>query len=207
MENVLPFQKETFEILKDKFQLIDDLSKENNYEIVSIYGDTCLTSIADRQQYTIPYLRKLFLDRLKYDIVKGKRIYITRKNSENQHSGVLKRAIINENEFKTLLNKYNIEYVQLEDFSMEEKIKLFMESELIISSHSGSLTLTMFANKNCKVLEILKEGTYGFNHSHYINICKIADINYNRYSNINEDYNGNFNINLVDFEKYLLNII
>jgi capsular polysaccharide biosynthesis protein len=82
-----------------------------------------------------------------------------------------------------------------------------MESELIISSHSGSLTLTMFANKNCKVLEILKEGTYGFNHSHYINICKIADINYNRYSNINEDYNGNFNINLVDFEKYLLNII
>lgn len=207
MTNLLPFQKEAFEILSDKVELITDLLNETDYEIVSIYGDTCLISISDNSKYTIPYLRNLFLERLNYNIIKGKRIYITRKNSESQHNGVLKRAIINEDEFKVVLNKYNIEIIQLEDFSMQNKIKLFMESELIISPHSGALTLTMFGNKDCKVIEILNNGTCGFNHSHYINICNTIGINYNKYSNINEDYNGNFNINLDDFEKYLLTIM
>jgi hypothetical protein len=120
--NLLPFQKETFEILNDKIELITDLSTENNYEIVSIYGDTCLKFVSDNYKYTIPYLRNLFLERLPYNIITGKRVYITRKNSESQHNGVLKRAIINEEIFKVLLNKYNIKVIQLEEFSMKEKI-------------------------------------------------------------------------------------
>ena len=38
-------------------------------------------------------------------------------------------------------------------------------------------------------------------------ICNILGLNYNRYSNINEDRNGNFNINVIDFEKYLLGLL
>ena len=53
------------------------------------------------------------------------------------------------------------------------------------------------------IIEILKKGTTGFYHDNYLDICKDLGLQYNRYSNINEDYNGNFNINVKDFENFL----
>jgi capsular polysaccharide biosynthesis protein len=105
------------------------------------------------------------------------------------------------------LRKYNFDFIQLEEYNTNEKIKLFMESEVIVSSHSGSLTFTLFADKNAKIIEILNQGTRGFPHHHYISICNTLNLRYNRYSHINEDVNGNFNINVNDFEKYLLNLL
>lgn len=208
MKDIVPFQKETFEIIKDKVELIEDLSIVNyDYEIVSIYGDTCEQSIGDNRNITIPFLRNLFLQRCHYNLIKGKRIYVTRKNSEPQHYGTLKRHMLNEDKFIEILNKYNIEYIQLEEYSMLEKIKLFMESELIISPHSGCLTLLIFLNINSKVIEILNKGTEGFSHVHHIDTCKILGLNYNRYSNIDEDIDGNFYLNMVEFEKYLLELL
>jgi hypothetical protein len=208
MKDVIQFQKETFEIIKDKFELIEDLTQfNNNYEIISIYGDTCEHSVGDNRNITIPFLRNLILERCHFNLIKGKRIYITRKNSEPHHYGTLKRHMLNESEFINILNKYNIEYIQLEEYSMLNKIKLFMESELIISPHSGCLTLLMFSNINSKVIEIMNKGTNGFPHNHHIDTCKILGINHNRYSNIKEDNNGNFILNMVEFEKYLINLL
>ncbi len=208
MKDIVPFQKETFDIIKDKVELIEDLSCINyDYEIVSIYGDTCEKSIGDNRTVTIPFLRNLFLERCHYHLIKGKRIYVTRKNSEPQHYGTLKRHILNEEELIKLLNKYNIEYIQLEEYSMLDKIKLFMESELIISPHSGCLTLLMFSNINSTVIEILNKGTDGFSHVHHIDTCNILGLNYKRYSNINEDQNGNFVLNMDEFEKYLIELL
>lgn len=204
MKDVLPFQREAFEVIRDKFELIEDLSSITNYEIVSIYGETCThDAVSDNQKFIYPYLRNLFTKRCNYQMIPGKRIFITRKNSESQHKGTLKRCILNENVLKYMLHKYNFDFIQLEDYRINEKIKLFMESEVIVSSHSGSLTLTLFADKNAKVVEILNQGTRGFPHHHYTAICNTLNLNYNRYSNIVEDTNGNFNINVDDFEKYL----
>ena len=209
MKDITQFQKETFEIIKDQFELIEDLSSFNdNYEIISIYGDTCYHSIGDNRNLTIPFLRNLILERCHYNLIKGKRIYVTRKNSEPQHYGILKRHMLNEDEFiNKILNKYNIDYIQLEEYSMIDKIKLFMESELIISPHSGCLTLLMFSNINSKVIEILNNGTGGFTNVHHIDTSKILGINYNRYSYIKEDSNGNFNLNMVEFEKFLIELL
>jgi hypothetical protein len=209
MKDVIPFQKETFEIIKHHVELIEDLSSLSyDYEIVSIYGDTCEESIGDNRNATIPFLRNLFLERCHFPLIKGKRIYVTRKNSEPQHYGTLKRHMLNEDEFiNNILNKYNIEYIQLEEHSMLDKIKLFMESELIISPHSGCLTLLMFSNINSKVIEILNKGTDGFSHVHHIDTCQILGIHYNRYSNIHEDNNGNFVVNMAEFEKYLVGLL
>ena len=192
MKNILPFQREAFEIIKDKFELIEDLNTIKDYEIVSIYGGD--SSI---------YHPSLYLKNIKYSVIPGKRVYITRKNSESQHNGVLKRYIFNENEFIENLKKFNIEFIQLEDYNTHDKIKLFMESELIISPHSGCLTFLLFSNKKTNIIEILKKGTTGFYHDNYLDICKDLGLQYNRYSNINEDYNGNFNINVKDFENFL----
>jgi hypothetical protein len=207
MKNILPFQREAFEIIKDKFELIEDLNSIPDYEIVSIYGETCIHNICDNPQIIFPFLRQLFLKRLHYDVIPGKRIYITRKNSEIQHNGVLKRFILNENEFIPFLQNKNFEIIQLEDYSLHDKIKLFMESEVILSSHSGSLTFCIFANIKTKIIEILNRGVIGFNHEHYINICNTLGLNYNKYSDINEDNNGNFHLDLIKFDIFLNKLI
>ena len=207
MKDVLPFQREAFEIIKEKFELVENLDTLSDYEIVSIYGEPSITNLVENPKIIFPFLRDLFSQKFNNEIIKGKRIFITRKNSESQHNGILKRYILNENDLKNMLNKYNFEFIQLEEYKTDEKIKLFMESDIIVSSHSGSLTFSLFANKNTKIIEILNKGTIGFSHNHYIDICNILGLNYNRYSNINEDRNGNFNINVIDFEKYLLGLL
>jgi hypothetical protein len=207
MKNILQFQREAFKIIEDKFLLIEDLSVIPNYEIVSIYGETCIHDICDNPNIIFPFLRNLFLEKCNFKMIKGKRIFITRKTSELQHSGVLKRYILNENEVMNTLNKYNFEFIQLEDYSTSDKIKLFMESEIIISSNSSAFTLCLFANIKTKIIEIMNKGTSGFSHHHYIQICNTLGLNYNRYSQIHEDRNGNFNLDVNNFESYLKNII
>ena len=208
MKDVLPFQREAFEIIRDNFELIEDLSTISDYEIVSIYGETCnLDPISDNQKYIFPYLRNLFTKRCNYQMIPGKRIFITRKNSESQHNGTLKRCILNEPVLKDMLRKYNFDFIQLEEYKTNEKIKLFIESEIILSTHGSQLTFTLFTDKNAKVIEILNQGARGFAHDHIIGICNTLNLNYNRYSHINEDTNGNFNINVDDFEKYLLKLL
>lgn len=207
MKNLLPFQREAFDIIKDKFTLIEDLSDIQNYKIVSIYGETVINNYySDNPNVIFNFLRNLFLEKMNYDVVPKKRIFITRKNSEAQH-GRLKRAVLNENEFLETLKKYNFQLIQLENYNTHDKIKLFMESELIVSSNSSCLTLSLFANKKSNIIEILKNGDSGFPHEHYYNICKILGLNYNRYSNINEDDDGNFNIDVNDFEMFLRKFI
>jgi capsular polysaccharide biosynthesis protein len=201
MKYIIPFQREAFELIKDKFELIEVLPTSNDYEIVSMYGEIQeRTGTSDNRNVIYPFLRNLFIEQFpNTKMINGKRIFITRKNSENQHNGDLKRYILNEPDVIEMLKKYDFEFVQLEDYSMSEKIKLFMESETILSSNSGSLTLTLFANEKAKIIEILNKGTTGFSHTHYVEIAETLGLQYKRYSNIHEDYNGNFNLNINEF--------
>ena len=208
MQNILLFQKEAFEIIKDKFELIEDLTQISNYELISIYGEKCnIRGTCDNPVIIYPFLRNLFLDYCKFSMIPGKRIFITRKNSESQHGGILKRSIINEDVMINMLNKYNFEYIQLENYSMLEKIKLFMESEIILSPHSSALVLILFLDPKTKIIELLNKGTIPFCHHHYKDIAEHLYLNYFRYSDISEDKNGNFNIDIDKFEYYLLNLL
>ncbi len=207
IKDVLPFQRDAFNIISDKFHLIETLPDDQEYEIISIYGETCKNRVIDHPETIAPFIRKLFTDKLPYDIIKGKRIFITRKNSESQHQCVLKRYIKNESDLMKTLSKYNFEFIQLEDYKTHDKIKLFMESETILSSHSGALTFCLFANINAKIIEILNKGTSGCDHEHYNILCRTLKLNYNRYTSIIEDNNGNFNLDIDSFEKYIKDIM
>jgi len=217
MSNVLQFQKEAFEIIKDKFILLDKLPDDDEeYEIVSIYGETLFTNPYLDNSKILYYLKDLFVSRI--NLLNNstlnkvnelpKRIFITRKNSENNHYNNLYRFILNEDEFfDKILFLYDFSYIQLEDFNVYDKINLFMNADIIISTHSSALTFCMFCNEKTKVIEILKNGTQGFPHDHYYNICSILNINYYRYQDINEDNNGNFELDIYKFEKYLIDVI
>lgn len=207
--NILDFHKEAFEILNEDIQLITINDIKENYYFEESYGVTLTNNLlGDELQQILPFLRNLFLSKLHFNFEKNKKIFITRKKSENQHNGILKRYILNEEELmEKVLKKYNFEFIQLENYNFKEKIMLFNTSSIILSSHSGSLTFSIFANKNTKIIEILNKGTSGFVHGHYQNITNILGLNYFKYANIKEDSNGNFNININDFDNYLKNII
>lgn len=205
MNNLHPFQREAFEIIKNKCQLIEHIPEGS--EVVNIYGETQVKDTYCDDKNVYPFIRNLFLDNMKYNIIPNKKIFITRKNSEGQHYGVLKRYMYNENEIMEKLKKHGFEYIQLEDYNMHDKIKLFMESEVIMSTNSGSLTLSLFCNTDSKIIEICNKGTIGFTHGHYIDICSKLNLKYFKYSNIEEDFNGNFNLNYETFEPFLLDVI
>jgi len=207
MKYILPFQRQAFEIIKDKFELIEDLSKIPDYEIVYLFGEPCARDgCSDNPSKIFPFLRNLFLEKINFNIIPGKRIFITRKNSESQHYGVLRRSVINEEEFFEKLSKYGFEYIQLENYNTYDKIKLFMESEIIISPSSSALTLSLFANKNAKIIEILNKGQ-GVCHEHFRNIALHLGLNYIRYRDINEDMYGNFYLDCNKFEETLLKFL
>ena len=207
MKDILPFQREAFEIIKDKITLIDELPKDN-YEIISIYGETCDKNPYCDNTLVFNFLRNLFIEKLKTTIkINTRRIFLTRNGSNIYHGGTLKRYIKNEKEIMEKLKKYNFEYIQLENYNTEDKIKIFMESEIIISSHSSGLLFTLFCNKQTKIIEILNKGTIGFPHDHYLNISRHLNLNYFRYNNINEDINGNFDLDFNNFEPFLFNFI
>jgi hypothetical protein len=203
---ILPYHLSALDIIKDKFKYIN-ISELENYKIFSEYGETLdKNPYSDNPEKIFPFIRNLFLKNEK-NIEKEKRIFITRKGSENHHKGVSRRIILNENNFYTMLKKYNFEYIQLENYSEEEKINMFNTSEIIVSSHSSGLIYCLFSNEHTKIIEILNKGEKMFPNDHYKNICSHLKLNYRRYNNINENTNGNFNINVNDFEKYLINIL
>jgi hypothetical protein len=73
MKNILPFQREAFEIIKDKFELLEELPTHSDYEIVSIYGEPVSNNSTHhvcRNPYNVyPFIRNLFLEKMNYDMI------------------------------------------------------------------------------------------------------------------------------------------
>lgn len=211
MKDILPYHREAFEIIKDKFELVEDLSKYDDYEIVSVYGETLFkNNYCDHPNEIFGFLRNLFLEKMpKFEMIKGKRIYITRKNSElaTYHDGILKRFMENEIEIMEKLKPYGFEYIQLEKLSVFEKIKLFMEAEIILSCYTGALAMLLFSNKETKLIETLRD-IDALKFSAYESMCKYLDIKFYRYSNINViDQYLNYTLEFCPFEEFLQSII
>jgi hypothetical protein len=181
-----------FDCLKDKvtvlYSLKDiDLSTIN---IVWFAGERCGCFVPNENPH---FLRSLFLPLLpEFSLKPGKRIYITRKNSEfvSRHNGVKKRHVLNEDELIERLKYLDFQYVQLEDLSFKEKVELFATSELIMGPNGGGLSFLVFANEKTKFIELFpnyKLGEYGqtyepnYNHRQFLHVANILKLNYTRF--------------------------
>jgi capsular polysaccharide biosynthesis protein len=209
-----PFFKESLELLKGDYEFIENPEQYNFKNIIKSHGEPLL--VPDKvNPETYSFLRNLFLSKINYtppDELTEK-YYITRKNSEivsPGHHGNKVRQILNEDEIIPVLNELGFTIIHLEDYTFEEKIKLFQRAKIILSPNSGSLTFSLFANKKTKIIEILPEKIQW--HDHYKNICNHLEIPYFRYTNIKtigEPALGkiwNMNILKSSFEEYLKNI-
>lgn len=91
----------------------------------------------------------------KFDVIKNKKIYISRKNFKDRN---FKNEINIENFFKM----HNYEIIFLEDLTILEQIKIVQESEKIVTIVGGSLSNFIFCNKNNKIIIFCPNG---FEHS------------------------------------------
>ena len=185
--NLIQFNKETIELLEPEYKYISDTK---GYNIIKLVRPEPLpsspTDLWPKDCYT--FLRELILlkNNLQIDKEPTRYIYITRNKSHllecNKEESAKRRHIVYEEQFYEMLKTLNFEYINLEDYSLKEKIKIFQESKLIITPNGGALTMALFANTKTNVIEIHDLNTSGENQ--YYNICKNLDINIKRYSNV-----------------------
>lgn len=159
-----------------------------------------------------------------------KRIYISRRSNLSQNPGnigtnyTMRRRCNNEDQLVKILEKYNITEVFCEDLTMNEKIQMFSNAELILGFIGGGMANCIFSKPSTKVLclvsptflEINKRFAHSMNHTQvtYLYNCihapskrkytlytrvKIVDIHSKYFSQIGEIEN-------IDNEIYTITI-
>lgn len=106
----------------------------------------------------VHYLRqKLLGDKSLFELPaakKGKRIYISRKETEW-------RRVINEEEVDSYLQAQGFEIVEMHKLSIDEQLECVSDAEIIVVAIGGASVLTMMAPKNCVIIELSCPGILG----------------------------------------------
>lgn len=97
-----------------------------------------------------------------------KKIFIGRKNE-------IRRKITNIEQVKKITNQYGYKYIEMEDFTLEEQIKIVQASTHIVGIHGAALSHLIFAHKNTKVIEIIN---IDFHFHFYEKMCLALKIKY-----------------------------
>ncbi len=161
------FQSESLDILKiprnkrlssKKFRhIITD-------EIIITKHPYCINNDADEEIENIPiwiseWLKSVCLDKKKFDNKNyPAKIYIDRKDSISNNKKL--RSIVNEDEVKDLLQKYNFKIISLSDNSFEEQVRIINNAKEIVGLHGAGFANFCFCEPNTKIIE-LKSTTSG----------------------------------------------
>ena len=98
---------------------------------------------------------------------------------------------------KKILYSFNI-HPFLSFYSIEDKVRIFSEAEIIVSPNSGGLTFALCANRKTKIVEINTPNPHQYN-KQFIEICFGLNIKHIHYQSIKVDYLDNMTINIEDF--------
>ena len=203
--------EQIFDIINDKYILLKELPKDEEYTIIPMYGESCeKNGVSDNAHLVFPFLRELFFSRINLEYRNTpRRFFIGRKRSfklDNAGHTVVQRCIMNEERFSEKLKELNIETIYLEDYIFEDKIRLFNAADLIISTNSSSLSCAIWCNK-ATVIEIINNRPNTVLGTHYKILCNVLNIKYVNYTDIVCDEYDNFIIedhdNIYEFLSLL----
>lgn len=211
MPKIQSYNLESLQIIKDAYEFV---KPKNGDEIRFHKGESLIKfDLIDVKAYS--FLRELFNSRIiPRPIEKRRLIYISRNDSvasNPANQGRKIRNILNEEEIKPLLINLGFEIICLSELSFEGKIRLFQEATMIVSPHGSGLVFSLFANTNCKIVEILPKGIC--DHDHYKYICEHLRIPYYRFTDVTTTgevhihKQWNMTINIPQFISYLQNLI
>lgn len=78
--------------------------------------------------------------------IPNKRIWASREH--------ISRGVGNFDEITTILKKYNFEFIKTEQLSLEEKLKIFSNAEVIAGTHGSGLINMLFMQEKTKLFEV-----------------------------------------------------
>ena len=202
------FQIETLKILGIADKIISG-QKYKHIAAPKIYATTHpwqKTKSAHKDIGNVPkwisiWLRETFLKRKSKKKFFSK-IYIDRSDSLSNLSNL--RRIINEDELKSLLIKYNFKFLKLSDFKIQDQIKIFYSAKTIIGNHGAGFTNILFCKRNANIVEFVNPHTSNLTR----NICSHLDLNYFKMNckvvgKNTKDQNNNIRINIKKLDKIL----
>jgi hypothetical protein len=181
-----------------------ELSQYADYQLVHHYGETLLSP--DRVDINCcKYLRDKFLANTNYSFVPKKYIYLTRRNihllphTHNTRS----RQVLNEDDVVKIISKYGFQCVDLCELKLIQKIELFNTADIIMGPWDGGFTLSLCANKNTKIVNIMPNNWH-CNFRHYEIICNDLNIKFFNFSDTyNCDSNHNMYVNTISLETFI----
>ena len=122
-------------------------------------------------------------------VIPGKKLYIQRKNTKD-------RMFINEDDVQKCLVKLGYQTVSLEDYSIQEQIRMMSEAECIVGAHGAGLALTVFCHPSAKVLEIY--GAKNSERRHYYHIAYSLKHRFMRFQDVI--------VSNTEFEHMIVNV-
>ena len=114
------------------------------------------------------------------------------------------REITNIDFVKQQLGNYNINYVYLEDISIQEQLSMSANSSIIIGVHGAGLTWSMFMEDNSKLIELYPGKS---NTDNYIRFCKLSNVKYKRISINDNRIHKEFRLTTVNINTTQINNI
>jgi capsular polysaccharide biosynthesis protein len=214
--NLLNFHRETFELLKPDFEFIEYNNIPEDSNIITLpYIE--LIQEDKVNDFIYKFLRNLILIKNNFENINKptKLIYISR-NKSNLLVGTdhgIRRHVLDESIITDKLKDIGFEIIELENYSVLDKIKLFQESKVIVSPNSGALTMCLFSNPNSQIIEILPPVCGKM--EQYSTICSVLNIPFVRYLNVSaiftdttyvyHNYNGNaeYYIKMNDVDDFI----
>jgi capsular polysaccharide biosynthesis protein len=146
-----PWQIETLRLLG-----IEECRVISEEKVKSFSCDLLLTTPFPRPGWDVPdwipeALKVLFGVSFPANKTLSRKFYATRKDAKW-------RKVRNESDLEAALAREGFEILTLADFTLEEKMKLFAETSMVVSMHGSSLGNTLFCQENAGVLEMFGPG-------------------------------------------------
>ena len=197
------YQKESLDILSD---IIEVVPLDPN-AILLPTTDIMTGSKEEFEGYN--FIRELYLSRIKndFDISEYKKIYIRRNRSHlcegNEMVGNEKRRqILNEDDLVNKLDHMGIKAINLEDYSVSQKIQIFNNASLIVGPNGGGLVFSIFAGLSTKIIEINPRITER-DSRHYQFISKALGLDLSSYNKAERLDGDNMLIDVDDVIKFI----
>jgi capsular polysaccharide biosynthesis protein len=181
MQN-LEFQISSLKLLEHTFKCvndINDLPDKDNIVYTKLHNIIAGDNNIPEQKEIYSFLRTNLLDKNIFTDIKqlSRLIYISREKTPTKVRHVLNESII-----IPLLKEIGFEIIYLEDYTLNEKIRIFMEAKVLISFTGGALSLGIFINKDAHVIQLVNDTVFKWGMA-FFSIFKELNLTVTQYTN------------------------
>lgn len=217
-EDWTSYQTETFDILKNYIELVPNTTP--HIFIPSVKMDNRAknnSGICHIEPRYFHFLRNLFLSEIENLKIDGfDKVYIRRNkchlslgNAEDTLiANIKRRQILEEDELVERLEDIGFTCINLEDYSVSDKIRIFHSASVILGPNGAGMTFLFAAKFDVKYIEIVTTTPRWQYIDYYLDVCNTFGLNFNRYSDVKLlDSEDNISINIEEFIDYLIPVI